>query len=95
MALRASAAQRFTPEQQQLEQLADTAIAQAGQPIDSGALAKLVSRCSDPGELERELFRLLPTATRQEFNRALGDALYVADLQGWADSEVGHANQSD
>lgn len=95
MALQASAGPRFTPEQQQLEQLADTAIAQAGQPIDSGVLARLVARCSDPGELERELFKLLPTATRQEFNRALGDALYVADLQGWADSEVGHANQSD
>lgn len=86
---------RFTPEQQQLEQLADTAIAQAGQPIEAKAMQKLVARCSDPGELERELFKLLPTATRQEFNRALGDALYVADLQGWADSEVGHANQSD
>lgn len=94
-AIRASAGpQRFTPEQQRLEVLADDAIEQAGQPIDSKTLTRLVARCKDPAELERALFDALPTATRAEFNRVLGDALYIADVQGWADSGVGDADQS-
>lgn len=85
----ATATPRFTPDQQKLENIGTESLSKCGQPIPREALMKAVAQSKDPADLERRLYAILGKQSQSVFNQALAEAVYEADLQGWADSHEG------
>lgn len=82
-ALFASHANRFTPEQTALERLADSALAQAGQPIPREAIKTAIAAATDPEDLADRLSLLYSGTDSREFAELLEQALFAADLMGY------------
>lgn len=79
---------QFTPDQQELEDLADAAIQDAGQPIDPAILKAAVLAAKNPEDLEQRLYALVGKQLGESaFTKALESALFVADVLGYANSE--------
>lgn len=78
---------RFTAAQQAVEDLADVALSQCGQPVDSARVREAVLSASDPKDLEDRLAVLFSMADAATFQRTLEQALFAADVLGYTHSE--------
>jgi phage gp29-like protein len=85
-------AQKFTPEQQTLEEMADGLLASGIQPIDPKLIIKAIESI-DPqsltaqDDLKRELLKLVKV-DNAEFTDTLYEALFSANLAGYGDLEL-------
>lgn len=74
----------FTPNQQVLENLADDALANAGNPIDPEKLRTAILAAHNPEDLAHRLFALLgDSLTETQFTKILERSLYAADVLGY------------
>jgi len=78
---------RFTPEQEAVEQLADGVLAEAPSPISPAALARAVREARSPEELASALAAVYRGNQPDEFRAILERALFAADLMGYVHSE--------
>ena len=81
----------FTPEQMELEQVADDALNASQQPFDTNAVLSAISNAADETELREALFNLCGEGLAEsEFTQLVNTAIQVADVHGFADesSEV-------
>lgn len=85
----ATAASTFTPRQMAVENLADAALAAAPQPVDAGAVRTAVLAATGPEDLEARLALVLKDADLSEFRRVLEQALFAADVLGYAHAHAG------
>ena len=76
---------KATPEQQQIDQLAPANY----QLLDAVQLKELILACNTPEEVAQKMFALLPDLPSGIFNQQLQDALYMADVIGYAASSGG------
>tara|TARA_R110002124_G_scaffold230373_1_gene395467 strand:- start:415 stop:1914 length:1500 start_codon:yes stop_codon:yes gene_type:complete len=83
--------EQFTPEQQELEQVADDALNASVQPFDTNAVLSAISNATDADSLRESLFNLCGEGLADiEFTQLVNTAIQVADVHGFADesSEV-------
>ena len=81
----------FTPEQQELEQVADDALNASVQPFDVNKVLTAIELATDAETLTQALFDMVGDSLAQsEFTQLVNTALMVADVHGFADesSEV-------
>lgn len=81
----------FTPEQQELEQVADDALNASVQPFDVSKVLTAIELATDAETLTQALFDMVGDSLAQsEFTQLVNTALMVADAHGFADesSEV-------
>jgi phage gp29-like protein len=79
-----STGQRFTPQQQAIEDLADSALDAGSQPISAESIRNAIAAARSPEDLENRLAALLAGVDRSEFQRQLERALFAADVIGYA-----------
>ena len=83
--------EQFTPEQQELEQVADSALETSIQPFDTDAVLSAISNATDADSLRESLFNLCGEGLADsDFTQLVNTAIQVADVHGFADesSEV-------
>ncbi len=83
--------EQFTPEQQELEQVADDALNASVQPFDVNKVLTAIELATDADSLREALFDMVGDSLAQsEFTQLVNTALMVADVHGFADesSEV-------
>lgn len=83
--------EQFTPEQQELEQVADDALNASVQPFDVNKVLTAIELATDAETLTQALFNMVGDSLAQsEFTQLVNTALMVADVHGFADesSEV-------
>lgn len=78
---------RFTPAQQAVEDLADLALSQCGQPVDTAKIKSAVLAAKDPQDLVERLSLLYSHADRATFQALLEQSLFVADVIGYTHAE--------
>lgn len=79
--------QRFTKQQQMVEDAGDKAIDQAGSPFES-EFRQAVLAASSPEDLESRLFALIgDQVSREDFRDVVAKALYTADVLGYVHNE--------
>lgn len=76
-------ARRFTRAQMRVEALADAAIARGGPPIDPALIRRAVLAATGPDDLADRLGVLLRDQPSRQFQLALEQALYAADVLGY------------
>jgi phage gp29-like protein len=74
----------FTPDQQAIEDLADGVLNALSSPIDPSVIASAIRAAKDPQDLEARLAAILLGADTSEFNKTLEQALFAADIMGYA-----------
>ena len=74
----------FTQDQQAIEDLADGVLSTLSSPIDSDAIKSAIRAAKDPQDLEERLAAVLLGADTTNFNKALEQALFAADVMGYA-----------
>ena len=74
----------FTPDQQAIEGLADGVLNALNSPIDPSVIASAIRAAKDPQDLEARLAAVLLGADTSEFNKTLEQALFAADIMGYA-----------
>jgi phage gp29-like protein len=82
-AAQAAPVPRFTRQQQEVEDLADATLDQAGQPIDPKLVRSAVLAASDPEDLAERLAVLLRDHTSPRYQETLERALFAADVLGY------------
>ena len=82
-------AQKFTPGQRIAEDLAETALARAGQPVPAAAIRRVIDAATSPEDLAERLGTLLAELPPNAFDDALERALFAADVLGWHNAERG------
>lgn len=83
--------EQFTPEQQELEQVADDALDTSIQPFNVNQVLSAIELATDADSLREALFSMVGDSLAQsEFTQLVNTALMVADVHGFADesSEV-------
>ena len=83
--------EQFTPEQQELEVVADDALNASVQPFDVNKVLSAIELATDAETLTQALFDMVGDSLAQsEFTQLVNTALMVADVHGFADesSEV-------
>ena len=83
--------EKFTPEQQELEQVADEALDASVQPFEVSKVLSAIELATDADSLREALFSMVGDSLAQsEFTQLVNAALMVADVHGFADesSEV-------
>lgn len=78
---------RFTPQQQAIEDLADTAIENSAQPISAESIRNAIAGARNPDDLESRLAVLLAGVDQSEFSRQLERAMFAADVMGYVHTE--------
>lgn len=81
------AAQRFTRNQQAIEDIANAGIATGAQPVDPEIVRMAVMAAEDREDLEDRLATLLSDRPRSEFDRYLERSLFAADVMGYTHSK--------
>jgi phage gp29-like protein len=81
--LAARPAQRFTQDQQLVEDLTDAAIAQAASPIDAATLRRVISQADSAEDLAERLAALYTGTDARAFQELLERALFSADVLGF------------
>jgi phage gp29-like protein len=81
------AARRFTPSQQEIEDAIDAVLPNVQSPIPSEAIKDAIRSASSPDDLARKLAALFEGRSVGEFRDALANAMYVADVMGYASAE--------
>lgn len=80
-------AQRFTPQQEALEDLGDDGMARAGSPIDAVKLRQVIRLSTGPDDLVERLAKLYDDAPPEHFAEILEQAIFAADVMGYAHAE--------
>lgn len=80
-------APQFTADQQALEDLADEAIGLAGQPIPIEAMRAAIASAQTPAEMLEKLTALIDPENPGRFGAVLENALFAADVLGYAHAE--------
>ena len=79
---------RFTRHQQQVEDVADAAQKAELQPLDPAKVRQAVLAATSPEDLSERLFALIgDEVTQPEFQQALEQALFAADVLGYVAAE--------
>lgn len=79
---------RFTKHQQQVEDVADAAQKAELQPLDPAKVRQAVLAATSPEDLSERLFALIgDEVTKPEFQQALEQALFAADVLGYVAAE--------
>jgi phage gp29-like protein len=86
-ALFAATSPKFTPAQTALEDLADDALAQAGQPIPPAAIRAAIRASTTPEDLMERLAALFEGNDAAEFQAVAERALFAADVLGYVHME--------
>ena len=73
----------FTPQQQVIEDLADSLLNAQGSPINSDLIASAIRAATDPQDLEERLAAILVDTDTSEFSDTLAKALFAADVMGY------------
>ena len=84
---RAGDPRRFTPAQTAIENVADDSIKEAGQLFPVTEILDVIKASETPLELEHNLAKLLKGTDNQNFQMALEQALFLADVLGYANAE--------
>jgi phage gp29-like protein len=87
VALAASDAPRFTPQQQAIEDMADGLLGALSSPVPAERIHSAIRAASDPEDLERRLAALLTKTSAREFQTILSRALFAADVLGYVHAE--------
>lgn len=77
----------FTPEQMQVEKLADSLAANLKQPLSEKDIAAAIMSAKNPEDLEIRLAVVLRDANLSEFTAVLEKALFACDVMGYAHAE--------
>lgn len=82
---------RFTPRQEELEAVIESAFRSSADadPIDGSAILKAIKAARDPEDLELRLSMLLEEKSSQEFEDILSRALMAADVLGFVQEDAG------
>ncbi len=78
-------AQKITPEQQEIDNLAPASYSL----LDTEQIKALVLASNSAEDLQSKLFELLPSASIEQFNEVLSQALFTADMLGYKHSSEG------
>jgi hypothetical protein len=84
---RAGDPRRFTPAQTAIENVADDSIKEAGQLFPVTEILDVIKASETPLELEHNLAKLLKGTDNKNFQMALEQALFLADVLGYANAE--------
>ena len=87
MAAKLSAGQTFTPAQQEIEQLADDALAQSPQPVAPEVIHAAIQKAETPQELAELLAEL--AGPSEQVAELVERALFAADVMGYTNAEKG------
>lgn len=79
-------AQRITPEQQEIDNLAPDHYSL----LDIDQIKSIVADSASPEQLAEKLFSAIPDAKPAEFDEVLAQGLYIADLLGYKHSSEGN-----
>lgn len=79
--------QRFTPDQQLVEDLTDATLAKAASPIAAAALRRVISQAEDADDLAARLADLYTGTDATAFQGLLERALFTADVLGYVTAE--------
>lgn len=74
----------FTADQQAIEDLADGVLNALASPIDPAVIASAIRAAKDPQDLEQRLAAVLLGADSTDFTKTLEQALFAADVMGYA-----------
>ncbi len=85
--LRAKPPQRFTQDQQQVEDLMAASLAQAESPIPAATLRKVISQADSAEDLAERLAALYTGSDAAEFQELLERSLFMADVAGFYTAE--------
>lgn len=77
-------AQRFTDEQQAVEDLIEASLKQLGAPVDGAAIKNAIKAARDPDDLVQRLSIILGETDRIAFARVVERCLFAADVMGYA-----------
>lgn len=81
---------QFTPEQQELENLVNEALATGNEPMDSKAILAAIKDSKDTDELTERLFDMVgQDLSDSDFSEFVATALMVADIHGLTDESNG------
>jgi phage gp29-like protein len=80
-------AQRFTQDQQLVEDLTAAALAQAASPIDAATLRQVIGAADSPADLAERLAALYTGTEAGAFQDLLERALFTADVLGYTTAE--------
>ena len=81
--------EKFTPEQEQVEELIDAVMQESGSPINSDDLRKAIVTANDPDDLIDNLAGLLENWEPGKFQELMERALFTADVLGYGQVEKG------
>jgi phage gp29-like protein len=81
--------QRFSQDQQQIEDLADAALAQASSPIPVAKVRDAVLASTGPEDLAERLANLYEGHDPAEFRDVLERTLYLGDVMGYVQAQTG------
>jgi phage gp29-like protein len=79
----AAKAQRFTPDQQAVEDLVDSALVNANSPISVAKLRQAILTSESHNELVLKLGELFGGEDQAAFEELMGKALFAADVLGY------------
>lgn len=81
---------KFTPGQQELENLADGLLDSKLQPLDSKAMLDIIKAATDEDDLAEKLYAFCgDSLSDSEFTERMAAAIMVADIHGFVDETVG------
>jgi len=81
--------EKFTPEQEQVEELIDAVMQESGSPINPDDLRKAIVTAKDPDDLIDNLAGLLENWEPGKFQELMERALFTADVLGYGQVEKG------
>lgn len=76
--------QKFTPQQQSIENIADDLLENLPAPISNEQLQSVILTAKSPEDLEQRLAVLMANTDFSEFTKTLEKALFAADILGYA-----------
>lgn len=81
--------QRFTPQQQAIEDIINEGVARSGLPIDDALVMSAIRAAENPDDLEERLAVVLRGLMPDEFDRVVERAVFAADVMGFVHAKGG------
>lgn len=78
-----TASPEFTPQQQQIETIAEDLLAQLGSPVNVELINAVIKAAKNPDDLEERLAALMVGSSSDVFTQTLEKALFIADVLGY------------
>lgn len=82
-------AQRFTPDQEDVEGLAGAAIGEASSPISAEKINRVISAATGPEDLAERLGVLFEDEEPEDFRELMQRSLFAADVLGYVNARTG------